>query len=903
MAKKTAFEDLFSDDFGKLGIERLQQLLVLAKELQASLKMAGNQLSKEIGSSKVQGSEDVAKHNKQLQDKKRIIDELTAAEAKELAIQKRIAELNTDNAKATAGYNLELKRQNQLLNENAILEDKNSTQYEKNIVLLNRLTKEVKGLGGLNKAPKAVADEFNRLQKEVEETEQSVKDFKRNVGNYSSATAELKALTRQLVDLELAGQRDSKAFREMQIRAAQLKDTISDTKAEINAMASDTRTIEGLTGAISLLAGGYEVVEGLSAVMGGNTEEWKESMVRLQAVMAVANGIQQVQNNLLKESAFMKLVDTVRTKALAAAETVYTFATGGATVATNALRVSMIALTGVGILALIVGVASAMSDVGEETEVAKESNDDYNDSVQKSIELLALRNKIELNHVGALEYTIKVQKMYIDGLKAKGATEREVFEAEQELRRKEQVDLQTRIDNLLNGKDTEINSIEDVAEAKLKFEIKYQELLQEVSLKREELFNAEMEFNRKETEESKKRTKERYEDKKKYIEKEIDLLKDAEQERRIKLASDMDASKRDAEVRNQLDQEKRRGLIDGYQEQKEDLVKAKDEDFELAKKATEIEFNARKKSLEKQAEFELQNAKLTSNEKELIQEKLKNDLAQIERQKQDEISAIQEQEESKRVQKEKESFDRRKKITQETIQALGKLNDELANKKLASIDSEINASEKRESQLQTLAQQGQLNAQQSIALEDKRQAELEAKREKTQRRRMQNAIILAGLEAFINSAQQGSTNPSGDSGQQVSDLLSNLSGAASKIQAFEKGGEIKGGEQFIRVNEKGEEFVMNDKAVKAYGSEFMHDVNNLKLDPLDYVSTPTSPKVSFVKSDNTELVQEIRELKMEVKNSKPDKVGISELTGGFLRESQENGRLLREHYKKGNRLF
>jgi len=274
MAKKTGFEDLFGSDFGKLGVERLEQLNALAKELKSNLKSAASDLQSNVKGTSFKGGDDVEKFKKQKADAKTIIDQLNAAEKAELATQQKLAQLRSENAKATAAYNLEIKEQNQLLKENAILESKTATQYEKNIVLLNRLSKEIKGLGGLDKAPKALADQFSKVHAEVESAEQSVKDFKRNVGNYTSATAELKALTKQLIDLELAGQRDTQAFRDMQKKAAELKDTISDVKTEIKNMASDTRTIDGMVGAVNLLANSYQVLEGLSALVGDNSEEW-----------------------------------------------------------------------------------------------------------------------------------------------------------------------------------------------------------------------------------------------------------------------------------------------------------------------------------------------------------------------------------------------------------------------------------------------------------------------------------------------------------------------------------------------------------------------------------------------------------------------------------------------------
>jgi len=350
MAKKTAFDDLFSDDFGKLGLQRLEELNAMALTLKENLKASAQTLS-----AKVRGaSPSTASGAKEIENTKKEVEDLKKQSAELAKIQEKLNKATSDAAKEQAQYNLELKRQNQLNRENAILESEKSTQYEKNVVLLNRLSKQIMALGGTDKAPKELADEFNRLFGEVKNAEESVKRFQRNVGNYASATAELKDLTKQLIDLELAGQRDSAAFREMQKRAAELKDTISDTKAEISNMASDTKTIDGLVGSVNLLANGFQVAEGAMALMGESGEEWKETMVKLQAIMAVTSGIQEIQNALQKESAAMMFLNSVRTKAAAAAQSLYAFATGGATVATKAFRIALIS-TGIGAIVVLLG--------------------------------------------------------------------------------------------------------------------------------------------------------------------------------------------------------------------------------------------------------------------------------------------------------------------------------------------------------------------------------------------------------------------------------------------------------------------------------------------------------------------------------------------------------------------
>ena len=438
MAKKTAFDDLFSDDFGKLGLQRLEELNAMALTLKENLKASAQTLS-----AKVRGaSPSTASGAKEIENTKKEVEDLKKQSAELAKIQEKLNKATSDAAKEQAQYNLELKRQNQLNRENAILESEKSTQYEKNVVLLNRLSKQIMALGGTDKAPKELADEFNRLFGEVKNAEESVKRFQRNVGNYASATAELKALTKQLIDLELAGQRDSAAFREMQKRAAELKDTISDTKAEISNMASDTKTIDGLVGSVNLLANGFQVFEGVMALTGETSEEWKETMVKLQAIMAITSGLQEIQNLLQKESAAMMFLNTVQTKAAAAAQSLYAFATGGATVATKAFRIALLA-TGIGAIVVLLGtLAGAMSDVGDETEGATESVTDFDEAIRKYAEAVntAIEKTIEFRK-GATG-SAEALNRELNLMKARSESAQKIFEKEQQIRKADLFTLQ-----------------------------------------------------------------------------------------------------------------------------------------------------------------------------------------------------------------------------------------------------------------------------------------------------------------------------------------------------------------------------------------------------------------------------------------------------------------------------
>ena len=237
----------------------------------------------------------------------------------------------------------------------------------------------------------------------------------------TSAKTRLKELQKALIDMSLAGQDGTKAFREMEAEAAKLKDQIGDTQQRIKNLASDTRTIDTFVGAVQGITAGFQIAQGAAALFGDENEDLQKAMLKVQGAMALANGVQQVANLLNKDSVLI-------TNAQAAAQKLYAVAVGTSTGAMRAFRLALLA-TGVG--AFVVALGFAIEAMGFFSSKTKDAVNDQK-NLKRSLEDTA----------GTLEY-------YERKLKANGATEadlakirRKALEAEKaELDRKLQEDV------------------------------------------------------------------------------------------------------------------------------------------------------------------------------------------------------------------------------------------------------------------------------------------------------------------------------------------------------------------------------------------------------------------------------------------------------------------------------
>lgn len=241
-----------------------------------------------------------------------------------------------------------------------------------------------KNLEDVNRATKSMTQEFMEGFEEgvidtLKEAGVSVKEFTDALttgqtevtGASESLRQRLKNLTQQIAELKIKGEDNSEQFHAMIKEAGEIKDAIGDAAAEINNLASDTGTFDGLISAMQGVTGAFAIGQGVVGLFGDESEELQKTLLRVNSVMAVAQGLQQVQNVLQKESAASRLLDTVAAKAQIVVQRIYTAVTGQATAATVAFKV---ALASTGVLLLVVGVLALIQALKDEDDALEDVN-------------------------------------------------------------------------------------------------------------------------------------------------------------------------------------------------------------------------------------------------------------------------------------------------------------------------------------------------------------------------------------------------------------------------------------------------------------------------------------------------------------------------------------------------
>ncbi len=276
----------------------------------------------------------------------------------------------------------------------------------------------------------------NILIRVKSETDDAEKGFK-------SLKSELREIEKELNRMAMAGEDGSEQFQKMSQRAGELKDQIGDTKARINALASDTFKLDAMTGAVEGLASGFAIVEGATALFGAENEDLQKTLVKVQGAMALLQGAQSIQNLLQKESA-------VYIGAMTIAQKVYNFVVGESTGAIKSFRLAMLSL---GIPAIITGIALLVENWDSLTSALGSNKKEIDGIITKNSDLIKSEKEISENLVKSGGSV----KSLVDEYKNSNTTM---------ARRKEIIkELNEISPNYFKNLDAEKNSVDDVAKA------------------------------------------------------------------------------------------------------------------------------------------------------------------------------------------------------------------------------------------------------------------------------------------------------------------------------------------------------------------------------------------------------------------------------------------------------
>lgn len=262
------------------------------------------------------------------------------------------------------------------------------TQFKNVAATAVKLGKSVEDAfgAGIKDALDEAGVSFEEFKAAIEKADQPVKSLK----------AELKELKEALALAKANGKDTGAEFEALVARAGALSDAIADAGAEIKNAGSDTRNFDNLVGSIGALAGGFSAVQGAAALFGDENEDLQKALLKVNAAMALATGLQQIQTAVQREGALAKLADSVATGVQTATQRLYTLATGQATAATVAFKVAL-AATGIGLVVVaVLALVSALNDTEVSLEEVNRELANQQDLLESSAKLIDRQTQRQL---------------------------------------------------------------------------------------------------------------------------------------------------------------------------------------------------------------------------------------------------------------------------------------------------------------------------------------------------------------------------------------------------------------------------------------------------------------------------------------------------------------------------
>jgi hypothetical protein len=954
MAKKISSKDLFEqEDIFKGVRDSAEKTLVSLNKINEEFKQTAATLKQSLGEAKFDSSDSIKKFTqataeankiqKQAIEIEKLKEQVRQQAIKSEKEQERLQQERIKTQKAEAQEKARLAKESEKAAKAAESEASSYSKLSKN---LNDLRKKYKDLAIQNQENTAEGQQLLKqitdLDTQLKKVDATVGQHQRNVGNYEGATVnlktELRALTRELMNMS---ESDPK-FQEMAQRAGELKDQISDTQAVVKATAGSA--MENFAGSVAkagqLGVAAFQGIESSMVLLGVENEAVLESMQKLQALAGLGDALKtlggvgdmltEIKAGFVAAASKMGLftvakeadtaatvVNTVATEAQGAAMVATTVATTTATRATKLLRMALIT-SGIGAVIVLLGVAAdamgLFSDKTEEEEKAQKLLEKQTKSLENTIESYnratnaviqtidnATRSELALarqrgasqkeltaiTKAGA-QSRLEAMKRENDGLRAQYLLYSKTGTTEQfEKAEKAYLDSNQRV------RDAQISIQEidaDIAEQS-------RESVQSFTKSAVEITNLHDQI----------------------VDEQIKAIKDDDQRAQTQLI--VEAERRMKDIQNTVADKKQKATL--IKQIQENLIADLDKlDSEWYEKSLQAQKEADAAKLQAKLDFDNEIERITEEntrrnmsdkDKELrdvndkyfeLEQKAKGDkdaLAQIDIAKRNEINDINLKYDEIDYKNKKEKADKEKELElktqeerQKTIEAFAQKTADYFKKKsdekIAQIDKEIAAAEKQNETLKTLAADGNINAQQSLAENQRIIDQANLKKEKQLKKQQR---IEAGLAIFkLFSANADKKNPLAKTISDTTGLLAFINSLPMFYDGTEdtgtngKGIDGKGGFHAV--------LHPNERVVPKSLNEQIGSMSNEQLAKLaqEYQNGRLVAKNNANSSlEMAVLVNEMRDLKEVIKNKPETNIALGEITQSAMQivESKRTG--------------
>lgn len=250
-------------------------------------------------------------------------------------------------------------------------------------------------LAELNAAKKALEEDKAILAELTAEQEKNKESNKR-------LSRQLRELQNDMARMRLNGEQNTEEYRQMAEKAAQLSDTLGDLRAQTSILANDDANLQGFISGVNGLSGAFTTATGVMSLFASENENLMKVQARVQSVMAITMGLQQLFNALNKDSAF-RLVTVTKVKNLLTAAN-YRLATSLGI--SNAAATALMATLTLGLSVVITGLIVAWNKYSDaQEEAARKAQERVEIESQGRAEMIKTRFEIDTTRESLKNFT------------------------------------------------------------------------------------------------------------------------------------------------------------------------------------------------------------------------------------------------------------------------------------------------------------------------------------------------------------------------------------------------------------------------------------------------------------------------------------------------------------------
>ncbi|MBR4592749.1 MAG: hypothetical protein IKO35_06030 [Elusimicrobiaceae bacterium] len=174
------------------------------------------------------------------------------------------------------------------------------------------LREQKKALGEALELNRQATAEYERQAEALQKTEARLSKFQQqaenNAGAQNSLRTQMRRVVEELAKMEEAGLRGTEAYIKLQQEAGRLTNAMGDAQMQAKILAHDNAGLQGVISAVSGVAGAFSAAQGVIGLFGAENENLQKIMLRVQSLMSITMGLQQVANTLNKDSYFSVVI-------------------------------------------------------------------------------------------------------------------------------------------------------------------------------------------------------------------------------------------------------------------------------------------------------------------------------------------------------------------------------------------------------------------------------------------------------------------------------------------------------------------------------------------------------------------------------------------------------------------